>query len=122
MEQAGGRKGLRNVATAYVKFAHAHPAEYRVMFGPELAKQDDLPALSATSSSVLGFVEHAIAALQRAGLIGAGNPAAMAATTWSMLHGLVMLSLDGQLEGAKLSVEELVDETTRIMMFGMAAR
>jgi AcrR family transcriptional regulator len=116
-----GRTGLKNVAHAYVQFAHKNPAEYRVMFGPEVANQDDLPTLKQTSRSVLDFVEHGIAALQEAGLIGAGDPAAMAAATWSMLHGLVMLSLDQQLDEAGLSLDRLIEETTRIMMFGMAA-
>jgi AcrR family transcriptional regulator len=116
------RPGFRGVGLAYVQFAHEHPAEYRVMFGPEVANLEDLPSLKETSRSVLEFVEHAIAGLQQAGVVGPGDPAAMAAATWSMLHGLVMLSLDRQLDGSQLSLERLVEETMRIMMFGMAAR
>jgi hypothetical protein len=42
--------------------------------------------------------------------------------TWSTLHGLVMLSLDGQTAGLAPDETALVDEATRIMMFGMAPR
>ncbi len=121
-QKADGRLGLKQVAIAYVQFGHEHPAEYRIMFGPEVARHEELPDLRETSSAVLGFVQVGIEQLQAAGLIGPGDPAAMAATTWSMLHGLVMLSLDGQTAGVGLTLDQLVNETTRIMMFGMAAR
>jgi AcrR family transcriptional regulator len=119
---APGRLGLKQVAFAYVRFAHAHPAEYRVMFGPEVADARDLPGLQETSRSVLAFVAQGIAQLQAAGLVRAGNPVMLAITTWAALHGLVMLSLDGQKGGTAPSIEALVEEMTQVMMFGMAPR
>ena len=121
--QAGqGRLGLKQVAVAYVRFGLESPAEYRVMFGPEVAATDDLPALRQTARSVLGFVAEGIAQLQQAGLVGPGNPLLMAIATWSTLHGLVMLTLDGQTTSVAPSVDVIVEEATRIMMFGMAGR
>jgi AcrR family transcriptional regulator len=122
VKRGQGREGLKQIAVAYVRFGHEHSAEYRIMFGREVARDEDLPDLRETSKAVLGFVETGVAQLQGAGLIGPGDPAAMAATAWSMLHGLVMLSLDGQTAGVGLTLDQLVNETTRIMMFGMAAR
>jgi hypothetical protein len=46
----------------------------------------------------------------------------MAVATWSMLHGLVTLSLDGHTAGLVLSADALVEEATSIMMLGMAPR
>jgi AcrR family transcriptional regulator len=120
--QKGGREGLRQVAYAYVHFAHDNPAMYRVMFGPELANTEDLPSLRDTARSVLGFVAHGITGLQQAGMIGPGDPALMAAVLWATLHGLVVLSLDGQSAGVAPSIDVQVQEATRIMMFGMAKR
>jgi AcrR family transcriptional regulator len=120
--QQGGRGGLKGVATAYIRFAHDHPAEYRVMFGPEIADTSDLPALRETSRSVLGFVAAGMAQLQQAGLIGPGEPSLMAVVTWAQLHGLAMLSLDGQSTGVAPSIDAQIEEATRIMMFGMAPR
>ncbi len=122
MEQAEGRSALRQVAVAYVTFAHAHPAEYRVMFGPVAADREDLSSLKATSRSVLDFVKTGIERLQEAGLVGGGDAQVLAVVTWSMLHGLVMLSLDGQTKGVSLSLDQLVDTSTHLMMFGMASR
>lgn len=122
MGAAGGRPGLRQVAEAYVRFGLENPAEYRVMFGPEVAVTDDLPALRETGRSVLGFVAEGLGGLQKAGLVGPGDPWLMAVATWATLHGLVMLSLDRQTAGIAPSVDALVQEATRIMMFGMAPR
>ena len=118
----GGRDGLRGVAEAYVRFAHENPAEYHVMFGPEMANTEDLPELRETGRSVLGFVAYGIGMLQQAGMVGPGDPALMAVVTWAQLHGLVMLSLDGQSTGVAPSIDAQVAEATRIMMFGMAPR
>jgi AcrR family transcriptional regulator len=117
-----GRMGLRGVAVAYVAFGLKHPALYRIMFGPEVARKADLPALQVTSAAVLTFVQRGIEELQRGKLIGKGDAAGMATATWAMLHGLVMLSLDGHTADRGLPHTELIAETTRIMMFGMAPR
>ena len=122
MKDAQGRGGLRLVAQAYVEFGLANPAEYRVMFGPEVAVTDDLPALRETGRGVLGFVAEGIRQAQLAKAVGPGDPWLMAVATWATLHGLVMLTLDGQTTSVSPSVDAVVEEATRIMMFGMAAR
>lgn len=119
---APGRLGLKAVAASYVRFAHEHAAEYRVMFGPEVADMSDLPSLRTTAREVLEFVSQGIAQLQSAGLVRAGDPLRMAAVTWASLHGLVMLSLDAQTQGVAGSLDELVEEMTQVVMFGMAPR
>lgn len=122
MKSAQGRAGFRQVAVSYVQFGLANPAEYRVMFGPEVADTHDLPSLRETSRGVLGGVAAAVSHLQKANLIGPGDPWMIAITLWSTLHGLVILVLDGQTEGIAPNSDALVEEATRIMMFGMAAR
>jgi AcrR family transcriptional regulator len=122
MQESQGRGGLKMVALAYVQFGLANPAQYRVMFGPEVAITDDLPALRETGRGVLGFVAEGIRQLQGAGLVGDGDPWKMAVATWATLHGLVMLTLDGQTSGVAPDIDALVEEATRIMMFGMARR
>ena len=121
MESARGREGFKQVAIAYVEFGLNNPAEYRVMFGPEAADTTDFPSLRETSRAVLGGVAEAVTQLQKAKLIGKGDAWLIAAALWSTLHGLVMLVLDGQT--AKVAdTREIVEEATRIVMFGMAPR
>jgi hypothetical protein len=54
--------------------------------------------------------------------VGQGDPLLMAIATWSMLHGVVMLTLDGQTSSVGKDVDSVVEEATRMMMFGMAPR
>ena len=117
---SGGRSGLRDVAAAYVRFGLENPAVYRVMFGPEVAHTEDLPSLRTTARGVLDFVAGGIVRLQDAGLVGKGDAHLIAVATWATLHGVVTLTLDGQTETVAPSVDAVVDEATRLLMFGMA--
>jgi hypothetical protein len=45
----------------------------------------------------------------------------MAITAWATLHGLVMLSLDGQTAVTGRSVDTLVDAATSILLAGIGA-
>lgn len=122
MQSAPGPLGFRQVAVAYVGFAHENPAEYRVMFGAEVARTEDLPGLQETSRGVLRFVEGGLRGLQAAGRVGPGDPWLMALAVWASLHGLVMLSLDGQTADIAPSVDAMVDQSTKMIMFGLAPR
>ena len=63
-----------------------------------------------------------IEGLQQRGMVRAGDPTAMALSAWSLMHGLVMLTLDGQVTRAsEMSPEALAESATNLMMFGMNA-
>jgi AcrR family transcriptional regulator len=117
--QQTARGGLQAIALAYVQFAVAHPDEYRVMFGSELAAD---PAIApASRNEVFAFLREGIAMLQRQKLVRAGDPQAMALTAWALVHGLAMLAIDGQVRGKGApSMEELTLTATELLMFGMA--
>jgi AcrR family transcriptional regulator len=85
MDAAGG--GSRAAGRAYLAFAAAHPALYRLMFGPGLAK-DAHPELRAAA-------EAAMRPLRAIGAAGASRQAAVG--MWALLHGLAVLLADGQL-------------------------
>src|SRR5688572_9210328 len=108
------RGGLQALALTYVRFALAHPAEYRVMFGPEVAAMEKGSARQA----VFEFLRGGIDMLQTHGLVVAGDSHSMAMTAWALVHGLVMLALDGQLSGAQATPEELTLSATELLMFG----
>jgi len=116
-----GLPALRRGLAAYVRFAEMNPAEYRVMFGPDLAGLDDLPELHRAAVSVFGILRDGIAGLQQGGALGAGDPGTMAITVWATLHGLVMLSLDGQTAVTGRSRKALVHAATDLLLTGMGA-
>lgn len=118
---APGLPAFRRGLAAYVRFAQENPAEYRVMFGPELAVRGDLPRLEGVALSVFGILRDGIARLQEGGSIGEGDPGLMAITAWATLHGLAMLSLDRQAAVTGRSLDTLVDAAAELLLRGMGA-
>jgi AcrR family transcriptional regulator len=117
-----GRQGFKGVARAYVDFARANPSLYRVMFGAEVASTDDLPELAEVSRAALGFVQRGVEQLQAARLVKPGDAAQMAIALWASLHGLVLLILDGQAATVADDIDQLVEATAQVLMYGLAPR
>jgi AcrR family transcriptional regulator len=98
-EHGGGREGFEAMGLAYVQFAVDHPSHYRVMFGRFLE----------SCGKDAGFVEEATAAFQvlvdslveqqQAGLVRRDDPQLLARFIWSVVHGIAMLAIDGQMRG-----------------------
>jgi AcrR family transcriptional regulator len=85
---------LKHCGIGYIEFALAHPAHYRVMFGPCKDKSrapEELKKAAATSFQTL---LDAIAACQAQGLVHDGDLMAMALAAWSMVHGFSMLAIE----------------------------
>ena len=119
------RQTLQNLALEYLRFALEHPAEYRLMFGSELgmrASEALPPGLGEAQDAVYAFLRGGIARTQQLGLVAPGDAGLMAFTCWALLHGLVMLVLDGRVAKAgTLTAEEIVVEATNLLMTGMSA-
>ncbi|MFO0625818.1 MAG: TetR/AcrR family transcriptional regulator [Polyangiales bacterium] len=116
--------GARMVALgrAYVRFAVAHPAHYRLMFS--VAPKD--PMLSATDLEALpafGLMLRQIWAMQAAGLAPRGDAAPLALMAWSSVHGLASLLLDGPLrEGFMGIAPDALDlALAKVLVDGFAA-
>jgi AcrR family transcriptional regulator len=103
----GGRAGFEAMGLAYVQFAVAHASHYRVMFG----------RFVESCSKDAGFVREATAAFQvlvdslveqqEAGLVRRDEPLLQARFIWSVVHGIAMLVIDGQLGGVDAQGEAL---------------
>ena len=91
------RARLEQCGLAYIRFALACPAHFRVMFRPELASPEDNPEVIAASSRGFAQVISAVVACQDAGLVAPGDPMPYVLTCWSAVHGLASLWLDGPL-------------------------
>ncbi|MBK1686685.1 TetR/AcrR family transcriptional regulator [Rubrivivax gelatinosus] len=109
-----------SMARAYVEFAVAQPAIYRLMLGPEVRKADH-PVLAEAGHRVLDTLRRALLAL---GVPAPATDEAMAA--WGFAHGLAQLLVDGRLEtdpavDIPLDLERLVERSARIYVAGLAA-
>jgi AcrR family transcriptional regulator len=94
----GGLPGFRAMGTAYIRLARANPAHYRIMFGQFRDLCDSDAALADDASASFQVLLDALAALERDGAIPAnGDRHALGHFIWASMHGVAMLSIDGQL-------------------------
>ena len=95
-----GQAGFQAMGEAYLEFAVAHPAHYRVMFGRfvESGKRD--PELIQEAEAAFQALVDALVAQQRARLARGDDPIQLARFVWSVVHGIAMLTIDGQLPAA----------------------
>ena len=85
------------MGAAYIRFAARNPAHYRVMFGGFVDPKACDPELRAEAEGAFQALVDALAALQRDAVIRAEDTVTMANFVWAVVHGVSMLSIDGQL-------------------------
>ncbi|WP_290639303.1 TetR/AcrR family transcriptional regulator [Aquabacterium sp.] len=113
-QQAAAAQSSRDVldlqsatAKAYVSFAQAHPALFRLMFSRFLyaSSSEDLKAAAMSAFELL-----LASSAQQAGAEPLSEQALMTAiANWSMVHGLSHLLLDGQLNAFGFSVDKMIE-------------
>jgi AcrR family transcriptional regulator len=97
---------------AYVNFALAHPAYYRVMFSGDLLSSTGHLSLRHTSREALQEMVANIAECQRLGVVRSGDPVVQALAILSTIHGFVSLVNDnriGHLLGDSYSLNSIRD-------------
>jgi AcrR family transcriptional regulator len=89
----GGEEGFAATGRAYVRFALANPALFRLIFTtPRLSRSSPL----GEQSEAMAFLRaNAAAAVGREG--GSREAMVRAVSAWALVHGLAMLMLDGQI-------------------------
>ena len=107
------RAAFEAMGVAYVGFAVANPAHYRVMFGVRFATAESAKAidcdLTAEADGAFQALVDALAALQRDAIVRDEDTLTMARFVWSVVHGVAMLAIDGQLRepGAVEAIDAL---------------
>ena len=115
---------LRTLGRAYVRFVMEHPQYARIMFGQSGIEFRAYPRLVRASGRTWRRLRRVIRLGQQQGVLppSAGRERTLAA--WSMVHGIAMLLLDGQLaRGASpAQTEALVASVIEYTYDGIAAR
>ena len=95
--QGGAEARLKAIGGSYIRYAVAHPARFRVIFG-RMALDESDPALHASGSRALGILRRELATLRGEPVEG-GDPDFEAAVSlaWSAVHGYATLLIDGHL-------------------------
>ena len=117
-DEAGAR--LEALGLAYARFAIANPGYFRAMF------HRDANAPGPTEPGLRAFLllRDAVAACQAAGAAPKGDPAPLALTAWSAVHGLATLWVDGALPFEGMRPEDMAPEVAGMVsrMFAALAR
>jgi len=92
-----GQAGFHAMGEAYLAFAVANPSHYRVMFGRFLESCVRDPELVQEAEGAFQALVEALVAQQREGLARRDDPVMLARFVWSVVHGIAMLTIDGQL-------------------------
>ena len=94
-----GRAGFDAMGLAYVQFAVAHPAHYRVMFGGFIESCSKDAAFVDEAAAAFQVLVDSLVEQQQAGIVRQDDPLTLARFVWSVVHGIAMLVIDGQLRG-----------------------
>jgi AcrR family transcriptional regulator len=80
---------LQDIGEAYVREALAHPAQFRLMFGPMLARKAEHPGLQRAAGSAFAVL------LRAAERHAPERGLELALAGWSLSHGAANLAIDG---------------------------
>jgi AcrR family transcriptional regulator len=103
---------LVEVGWAYVQFALDDRDRFKVMFSGVLEKEREYPEFVAEAQKNFQLVKMIVEANQAAGVLRSGPSDLVALSAWGIIHGFVMLLLEGQISHTVLeqkSPRELVE-------------
>jgi AcrR family transcriptional regulator len=115
--QISARAAANNTGpgSAYLNFALANPAAYRLMFDvsqPTYSQYPELVAAMQRARSTMGAGLRSAAAAGRS----SDDVALTAHVFWSALHGAVMLQLAGLLDGEKFDARKIARTSLEALM------
>ena len=114
------RAGLAALGVAYVLFARERPSLFKLMFGPTIENKSAHPALDDAGCTCFNALQQAVEAAR----FFEGDPDAgdVALASWSLVHGLSALIVDGRLaEYDSGPTEAVATRLTRLLSDSLAA-
>jgi len=120
-ERAGRRQaGFEAMGDAYLAFAIAHPAHYRVMFGRFVESTACDPELIEEATGAFQALLDALIERQREGGVRGDDPVLLARFVWSVVHGIAMLTIDGQLPDGEAAGRQLNQYASQLLQAAIA--
>ncbi len=110
-------EALTRAGVAYVGFAREHLGHFRVMFQRSLVDVHDQAAPLAEAEQTHGVLVALCDEVKRGGFAKGLSSEALTTMTWSLVHGLATLLVEGTLEAKTKSGDEaaLIKKTVRAM-------
>lgn len=107
MSHAHPREGFMAAGRAYVNFARQHPALFRLMYSRFAATNPDQHMHTSAQLAYNGMLQSLALVLQKP----ADDPQVKVAAiqAWSVVHGLSLLIIDGQVDAHTDDIDALID-------------
>ncbi len=118
---SAARARLRAIGIGYVRFAVRHPSHFRVMFAGTVAIAE-YPTLFEAAQRSFGILIDSVLMAQTANVLPEGPPVEPAVLSWSMMHGLAMLHVNGIMEkpgGPVGSIDHLAEAGAEAIVRGL---
>ncbi|MEM6785486.1 MAG: TetR/AcrR family transcriptional regulator [Bacteroidota bacterium] len=113
------RVHFAEIGAAYVRFADAHPAHYRLMYGSDALARSAHPALQAAADAAYAELVRLLSDAQARGTIRSNvGSEQQAYIAWGLVHGLASLLVDGQME-RPADVEALAGQAILALLDGL---
>ncbi|HET6150935.1 MAG TPA: TetR/AcrR family transcriptional regulator [Polyangia bacterium] len=117
---------LQASALGYVAFAVEHPGYFRTIFGGVVCEEGKAasPSLRAAGEEAYHVLRDLVSQGIERGRLRAGDPELVSLAAWSLVHGLGMLIIDGQVRdpgGAAPHVGKITESVVRLLMTGLRA-
>ena len=93
------------MAVAYVRFAAAHPTHFRVMMGRDVRRSMKNPGLADAARSAYELMRDAVVATAESAA-DAARREELVLGSWSLVHGLAFLVIDGHVRGKEWRHQE----------------
>jgi AcrR family transcriptional regulator len=96
---------------AYVQFAQSDPAHFKIMFSGMIEQEKDYPEFRGMTLKNFGLLVSLVKTCQEAGLLAPGPEDLVAVRLWSLVHGFILLLLEGQISHTlldRMSIRELL--------------
>jgi AcrR family transcriptional regulator len=111
---------LTAMGEAYVRFALQNPWHYRVMFGSGFDLDTSDPELGAEGRAAFLALMNALLSLQAQGLLRQEDGQTQANYVWAVVHGVAMLSIDGNFEHQGADVAAITSYAVDRLRTGIA--
>lgn len=98
---------LVETAWSYMQFAFNEPDRFKLMFSSVLEKEKDYPDYVESSRKNFEQIVDVVKVCQSAGVLRNDSPDLITVSVWSVVHGLVMLVLEGQISHTVLEQHDL---------------
>ncbi len=101
---------LVEVGWAYVRFALKDPELFKVMFSGVIEQEKDYPDFREISQKNFQLLVGLVKTYQETGLLAPEPADLVAVRLWSLVHGFIMLLLEGQISHTlldRMSIKEL---------------